>query len=202
MTKYHYFLITIFTIAWILSAIGPATPQNWLQENFIVFLWVPIIIILGRYFKLSNISYTIITVFLILHLVGAHYNYGFVPFGEILGDWTGSERNQYDRLMHFLFGLLMVYPVREFFLKATNIGGFWSYFLPINIIISFSAVYEIYEWISTTTLPPELAYLFVGGTDPWDAVKDMALALIGAVITIVFCGIINKCKQNILFRSL
>jgi putative membrane protein len=183
MTKYHYFLIALFVIAWTLSAINPTTPENWLLENVVVFLWIPAIIIFGRYFRLSNLSYTIITIFAILHLVGAHYDYGSVPIGEVLGDWTGSERNQYDRLMHLLSGLLMIYPVREFFLRATNIKGFWSYFFPVNIILSLSALYEIYEWVSTVHLSPEMSYLFVGGNDPWDAVKDMALALLGAVVT-------------------
>lgn len=195
MTKYHYFLITVFVIAWILSAINPTTPQNWLMENMVVFMWLPIIIILGRYFKLSNTSYTIVTIFAVLHLVGAHYDYGSVPFGHILGDWTGSERNQYDRLMHLLSGLMMVYPARELFIKATNLNGFWSYFMPINLILSFSAMYEIYEWASMSYLPPEVGYLFVGGHDPWDAMKDMALALVGATITMILLAIINKFKN-------
>ena len=169
------------------------------MENMVVFLWVPLFILLGRYFRLSNISYTIITFFLILHLIGAHYNYGSVPFGEILGSWTESSRNQYDRLLHFLFGLLMVYPIREFFIRITNRNGFWSYFLPINIILSFSAVYEIYEWASTAHLPQEIAYLFVGGNDPWDGVKDMSLALLGAIITMVLFACISMHKK--LFSS-
>ena len=32
-------------------------------------------------------------------------------------------------------------------------------------------------------LPPEIGYLFIGGNDPWDAEKDMALAGIGAFLT-------------------
>lgn len=192
MTRYHYGLIALFVIAWIWAAINPATPENWLQENLAVFLWVPAIIALGRYVKLSNTSYTLITIFLILHLIGAHYNYGSVPIGEWLGNLMGTERNQFDRLMHFLFGLMAVYPIREFFLKVSNLKGFWSYFFPVNIILSLSVVYEIFEWLSFINLPPEMGYLFVGGNDPWDAVKDMTLAGIGAILTTFILVFIRK----------
>ncbi len=194
MTKYHYFLITLFAVAWGIAAIHPATPQNWFQENIVIFFWVPVIILFGRYIKLSNTSYTIITAYLLFHLIGAHYNYGSVPFGQSVGELVGSGRNEYDRLVHLSFGLLMVYPFRELFLRITNVKGFWGYFLPINIILSFSAVYEIFEWISGINLPPDVAYLFIGGTDPWDAEKDMAMAGIGATATILLLCIFHSEK--------
>ncbi len=154
------------------------------MENIVIFIWIPIIILLGRYFKLSNISYTIITLFMMLHLFGAHYNYGSVPFGETIGEWMGGERNQFDRFMHLFFGLLIVYPIHELFVQISNLKGFWGYFFSINIIMSLSAVYEIFEWLGVANLPAKIGYLFIGGNDPWDAEKDMALAGVGAVVTV------------------
>lgn len=78
------------------------------------------------------------------------------------------------------------------FLRITNVKRFWGYFFPINIILSFSAMYEIYEWVSVSYLPSEISYLFVGGNDPWDAVKDMSLAAVGAVITTVILAVKNR----------
>ncbi len=195
MKPFHFFLIAIFVLAWILAAIHPTTPQNWLQENIMVFIWLPIIIGLGHYIKLSKISYTIITIFLILHLVGAHYNYGAVPFGKMLGEWLGYDRNLYDRFMHFSFGLMMVIPVRELFLRISSIKGFWGYFIPINIMLSFSAIYEMFEWFSVLRLPPETGFLFIGGTDNWDPIKDMAVAGIGALLSIFILASIHAFRD-------
>jgi putative membrane protein len=191
MKPYHFFLIAIFVISWILASINPATPENWMQENLIVFFFVPLIILLGRYIMLTKTSYALITIFIVLHLIGAHYNYGGVPIGDTIGELMGTDRNLYDRFMHFSFGLLMVYPIRELFLRVSNIKGFWGYFFPINIMLSFSALYEMFEWIGAINLPPEIAFLFVGGDDPWDPIKDMSLAGIGAVITILVIFTMN-----------
>jgi putative membrane protein len=196
MKPYHFFLIAIFIVAWVLASIHPASPENWLQENILIFLAIPFIILLGRYIMLTKSSYALITIFLILHIIGAHYNYGSVPLGDTIGGLMGTERNLYDRFMHFSFGLLMVYPIRELFLRVSTIKGFWGYFFPINIMLSLSALYEIFEWIGAINLPPDIAFLFVGGNDPWDPIKDMTLAGIGAVLTILVIFIMDVLRDK------
>ena len=76
-----------------------------------------LVVVLGFYFRLSNLSYTLIAIFMVMHLVGSHYTYAEVPFGYTLQRWFGAERNMYDRLVHFSFGLLLAYPVREIFVR-------------------------------------------------------------------------------------
>ncbi len=192
MTKYKWFLVIAFVIAWAWAAYHPIFPHDWLLENYLVFIFVPIILISGYYFKLSNVSYTLITLFMILHVIGSHYTYARVPFGDTLQHWLGSSRNMYDRLVHFSFGFLLAYPMREIFVRITKAKGFWGFYLPLDIVLSFSALYEIIEWWTARNVSPEAGIAFLGAQgDIWDAQKDMLAAGIGALIAMVIILIIN-----------
>ncbi len=192
MKKYHWFLILVFLAVWVWAAIHPAFPHDWLLENYLVFLFVPIIILLGIYFRLSNVSYTLITIFLILHVIGSHYTYEHVPFGYTLQHLFGEERNMYDRLVHFSCGFLLFYPIREVLMRLARVKGVWSYILPIDLWGSFSAIYEIIEWQAAKNVDPAAGLAFLGSQgDVWDAQKDMLMALIGAVIASLIVFIIN-----------
>ncbi len=192
MTKYHWFLILSFLLVWIWAAINPVFPNDWLLENYLVFIFVPIILLIGRYFKLSKASYTVITIFMILHVIGSHYTYAEVPFGYTLQDWFGSDRNMYDRVVHFLFGFLFFYPIREVFMRLAKVKGIWAYIIPIDLLGSFSALYEIVEWQAAKNVAPEAGLAFLGSQgDVWDAQKDMLLAILGALLGAVIIFIIN-----------
>jgi putative membrane protein len=181
-----------FLIAWVWSAIHPSFRRDWLLENVLVLIFAPIVLLLARYFRLSNLSYTLITLFMILHLVGAHYTYSEVPFGYVLQRWLGADRNMYDRLVHFSFGFLKAYPSREVFMRLAKTKGFWSFYLPLDLTLAFSAAYEIIEWVTATKVDPmsALAYLGTQG-DIWDAQKDMLSAGVGAVLAMVVIALIN-----------
>ncbi len=202
MKRYHFFLLVVFLATWVWAAIHPATPANWFHENIPVFIFVPIIIVIGQRFRLSKLSYLLITLFLILHLVGTHYNYGHVPFGYWLGDVLGIHRNMYDRLLHFLFGFLIAYPIREVFLRVAHAKGFWSYYLPLDVILSFSALFEIVEWLGVTNMTPEEGYLYIGGNDPWDAQKDMLIAGAGALLAMLIIALIKRLRGKKVWREI
>ena len=161
-------------------------------ENYLVFFWVPVLLVTARYFRLSDISYGLITLFMCLHVVGSHYTYAEVPFGEALRFWVGAERNMYDRLVHFAYGLLLAYPIREVLMRIAGLRGFWSYFFPIDITFSFSSIYEIIEWKAASVTAPELGMAFLGTQgDIWDAQKDMLLAGTGAITAMVIVFLLN-----------
>ncbi len=185
-------MVLLFSIAWIWAAINPIYPHDWLLENYLVFIFVPLIFLLGRYFKLSNASYTLITIFAILHVIGSHYTYAEVPFGYTLEKWLGSNRNMYDRLVHFSFGFLLAYPVREVFLRLSITKGFWSYYFPLDLIAASSAAYEIIEWLTARNVNPSAGLAFLGAQgDIWDAQKDMFVAIIGAFLAMFIIFMIN-----------
>ncbi|HLC31105.1 MAG TPA: DUF2238 domain-containing protein [Candidatus Nanoarchaeia archaeon] len=190
--RYPLILFFIFLLFWTWAAINPKYPDGWLIENYLVFAAVPLIILSYFYLRLSNISYTLITAFMCLHVIGSHYTYAEVPFGYTLQAWFGSERNMYDRLVHFCYGLLFAYPIRELFLRIAKVKGFWGYYLPVEITFAFSALYEIIEWLGGIYFDPNAGLRFVGAQgDIWDAQKDMALAGIGSTITMLIVLLIN-----------
>lgn len=183
MRKSYYVLIAVFVAVWTWAAIGPLHEDDWFLENLLVFIFVPVVIATGRYFRLSLISYTLMTIFMCLHVIGSHYTYAEVPFGFRLQEWFGAERNMYDRLVHFSFGLLLAYPVREVFIRVAKVKGFWGYYLPLDVVLSFSALYEIVEWGVASIVDPAAGTAFLGTQgDEWDAVKDMAAAGLGGLI--------------------
>ncbi len=129
---------------------------------------------------------------MIMHVIGSHYTYAEVPFGWVLGDWMGTERNMYDRLVHFSYGFLLAYPFREIFMRVAKTKGVWSYYFPIDITAAASAIYEIIEWLSALKVSPEEGLAFLGSQgDIWDAQKDMLVATLGAIIAMLIVAIIN-----------
>ena len=192
MTRYQKILLLVFVAFWIWAAINPKYPHDWLLENYLVFIFIPAILIIGRYFKLSNVSYTLITIFMVLHVIGSHYTYAEVPFGDTLQSWLGANRNMYDRLVHFSYGFLLAYPMREIFMRLAKVKGFWSYYLPLDITLSFSALYELIEWLTAASVNSAAGLAFLGSQgDIWDAQKDMAMAGIGALLAMIIIFIIN-----------
>src|SRR5256885_11332140 len=121
MNRYQKLLALGFAAVWIWAAIPPLYRHDWLLENYLVFIFVPLILLGGRYFRLSDASYTLITLFMILHVIGSHYTYAQVPFGETLRRWFGSSRNMYDRLVPFHFGVFLRVPGAGWVVRITKV---------------------------------------------------------------------------------
>jgi putative membrane protein len=197
MRPYYTFLVALFVVVWLWSAVGPFDRGAWMLENLLVVLLVPTFLAAGRYFRFSDLSYGLLTLFTLLHVVGSHYTYAEVPFGFTLQRWLGADRNMYDRLVHFSFGLLLAIPVREGFVVLANIKGFWSYYLPLDLTLSLSALYEILEWAAVQVVNPGAGLAFLGTQgDEWDTQKDMALATSGALIAMVFAALFLRSYKS------
>lgn len=192
MSRFHLSMLLALAIVWIWAAIDPVYPESWLLENLLTFIFVPLVLLISHYFRLSNLSYALMTLFMIMHVIGAHYTYAQVPLGYLLQDWLGAERNMYDRMTHFCFGLLLAYPMREMFLRIGKTRGVWGYWLPVELVLAFSAVYEIIEWLVLIQIPPSDGLAFLGSQgDIWDAQKDMLLAGIGACVAMMIVVLIH-----------
>jgi putative membrane protein len=124
--------------------------------------------------------------------MGAHYTYAQTPFGDMLGQLLGYDRNMYDRFVHFSFGFLLAYPMREAFIRIARARGLWGYYIPVDITFAFSACYEIFEWLTMAALGDENTRLFLASqNDVWDAQKDMTAAGIGAILMMLIVLAIN-----------
>jgi putative membrane protein len=174
--------VAVYLVVWVAAAISPHDRGDWLLENLVVFAFVAVLVRSHRVFVFSNFSSLLIALFLSLHAWGAHHTYSLTPLGFWLQDAFGLERNHYDRIVHFAFGLLMVYPLRELARRTLHLHGGWAYLVPTLAILALSASYEIAEWWAAHAVAPDLGTAFLGTQgDEWDAQKDMTLALLGAL---------------------
>lgn len=61
-------------------------------------------------------------------------------------------------------------------------------FFTFTVIVFISTLYELLEWLVAVLFHPELGMAFLGTQgDVWDAHKDTALAMTGALINMAFC---------------
>ncbi len=203
--KYLLILATLFGIWWVALAIHPWYREPWMLENALVILMVVFLAMYHRRLLFSRISYTLIFIFMCLHQVGAHYTYSEVPYNVWFQSFTGRsfnsivgwERNNFDRIVHFCYGFFIAYPIREVFLRVVNVRGFWGYFLPLDLTMSTSMLFELFEWAVAVVFGGGLGQAYLGTQgDPWDAHKDMALASLGALIAMCITAVINGRLQR------
>jgi len=203
--KYLLILSLVFAVWWALLAIKPWDRHDWLAENALAIAGAVLIIGYHKKLLLSRVSYTLIFVFMCLHQVGAHYTYAEVPYdawfksltGHTFNELVGWERNNFDRVVHFCYGLLLAYPIREVFLRVADVRGFWGYFLPLDLTMSTSMLFELIEWGAAEMFGGNLGQAYLGTQgDVWDAHKDMALASLGALISMTVTALINRRMQR------
>lgn len=186
-------------------AISPLDREGWALENVLAVFFVVVLVTTYKKFPLSRVSYTLIFLFMVLHEIGAHYTYARVPydewtqnlFGFSVNEWVGFERNHFDRLVHFSYGLLLAYPIREVFIRVAGAKGFWGYFLPLDLTMSTSMMFELFEWAAAEYFGGDLGMAYLGTQgDVWDAHRDMALASLGALIAMLVTALINSRLQR------
>jgi putative membrane protein len=175
-----------YVLLWVAMAISPADWHNWMLASVIPALLVGALVAGRRALRLTGVSYAMIGAFLTLHTVGAHYTYAQMPLGHELAMLLGNGRNDYDRVVHFAFGLLLASPIRDLFVRVANVRGFLRYYLPVMTIVGLSGLWEILESWVAQLVSPELGAAYLGSQgDVWDAQKDMAAALYGVLLWIV-----------------
>ncbi len=159
--KLKTFLFTLYILIWIALAIHPWYRDDWLLENLLVFIALPVVIWSDRRFGFSNASIWMLFIFFVLHGIGAHYTYSEMPLFSYITHFFGFERNHYDRVIHFLFGLLLFLPFYELFVsyqKSTKIALVFTFVF----LIAASGIYEVIEWIATQMSHAELGTAFLG----------------------------------------
>lgn len=205
LRNYTLILLVSFLVLFIALAINPLDRHDWMLENLIAVIMLVVLITTASKFPFSKISYTLIFLFLCLHEIGAHYTYSNVPydqwfdqlFGQTFNSIWGWERNHFDRLVHFSYGLLLAYPIREVFLRVANVQGFWGYMLPLDVTMSTSMIFELFEWGAAEFFGGDLGIAYLGSQgDVWDAHKDMGLATCGAIIAMLITALLNVYLQR------
>ena len=184
-------------LAW--SWLSPQDRLTWWLEVAPVIFGVPLMLATAQRFPLSTMLLLLVWLHGVVLIVGGHYTYALVPgFGpeDPLGRALGWTRNNYDKLGHFAQGFVPAILTREILLRTSPLSqrvsvdgklraSRWLAFLVVSVCLAFSAFYELIEWI-TAELQGAAAEAFLGTQgDIWDTQKDMAMALVGAVIALV-----------------
>jgi putative membrane protein len=192
----HRFLqviLGLYVLLWLLLAVRPIDRGDWFLENLLVFVTAAVFIATYREFQFSNLGYALIVLFLTIHAIGAHYTYARVPAGFWLRDWLHLERNHYDRVIHFSFGFLLLYPMRELLMHSARAHERWATGLAVAALAALSSFFEIAEAIVAQIVRPDLGAAYLGTQgDIWDAQKDMAAAFAGALITALGVAFVRR----------
>jgi putative membrane protein len=198
----HWLMLSILLIALIMASIDPLEFVPYLLHQVGTVLMLGLLFLCFYKVGLSFYSFALYIGFLLIHILGAHYLYSYVPysdwtqtlFGFKLDQTMGWSRNMYDRLVHLAYGLLL-YPLflRLFQVWLPSLKPFTLYVLVIQFVMATSLFYEWIEWLIAIGLSPEEAENYNGQQgDMWDAHKDMLLATLGAMITGAMCLIKSK----------
>lgn len=181
--RFLQLLVALYALIWICAAWAPVYRFDWFLENILTTVTLLVLVTSFRRLPLSDITYLLLFLFLVLHAVGGHYTYSNVPLGFWLQELFGFARNHFDRIVHFSFGFLLFYPMREIIIRFVTRNSFHAGLFALCLNTSGSAIFEIIEMIIALIVNPEagIAYLGTQG-DEWDAQKDMAQALAGSLI--------------------
>lgn len=187
--RYPLCLLAAYLAIWLALAINPVFRKDWLLENIIVFVAVPLFVLTARRLRFSDFTYTCLFAFFVLHAIGAHYTYSLVHYADwwqALGGGAPEGRNHYDRFVHFIYGLLVTPAAVEVFEHYGRYSRPWAFLMPWMFMAGHSVIYELIEFVAAIAFGGDLGQAYLGTQgDVWDSQKDMALALAGATLTLV-----------------
>ena len=187
--RYPLCLLAAYLAIWLALAINPVFRKDWLLENIIVFVAVPLFVLTARRLRFSDFTYTCLFAFFVLHAIGAHYTYSLVPYADwwqALGGGAPEGRNHYDRFVHFIYGLLVTPAAVEVFEHYGRYSRPWAFLMPWMFMAGHSVIYELIEFVAAIAFGGDLGQAYLGTQgDVGDSQKDMALALAGATLTLV-----------------
>ena len=195
-------LMALFVVLFAVLAVAPREPATWAMENAVAVLFVIGLWVTRRWFRFSRSAYLMMFSFLALHEIGAHYTYSHVPYDQTVNTLLGFspdavmgwQRNQYDRFLHLLYGVLLVLPLSELCREWGGLRRVGAALFAFSLILASSLLYELIEWGAAVVLGDgSTAFLGTQG-DPWDAQKDMALATVGALASLVIAALARRIR--------
>ena len=180
------FLLLFFTV-FIWSAINPKDYFTWFLEVFPAMIALIVLALTYRKFRLTPLVYSLILIHCIILMVGGHYTYAQVPLFDFFKELLNQDRNNYDKIGHLAQGFVPAMIAREIIIRKSIITmEAWRNFFIICFCLAFSAFYELIEWWVAIFIN-EAANDFLGTQGYiWDTQSDMAWALLGAIIALIF----------------
>ena len=167
------------------SGINPKDYPTWLLEVLPAIIGAFVLATTYKRFKLTPLLYGLILFHCLILMIGGHYTYAEVPLFDYIKPIFGFERNNYDKLGHFVQGFVPAMIARELLIRKSVVNGSsWRNLYIVCFCLALSAFYEILEWW-VALASGESAEAFLGTQGYiWDTQSDMGLALLGALFAI------------------
>lgn len=181
--------MAVFVTVLVWSAIEPKDYATWTLEVLPAIAAAAVLWFTRHCFPLTRMLYLLILVHCVVLIVGGHYTYAEVPLFDRIRDAFGQERNNYDKLGHFMQGFVPAIVAREITIrKAVFVNAQWRNLFVVGLCMGISAVYELVEWV-VALISDQAAEAFLGTQgDVWDTQSDMAFALAGAILALILLG--------------
>ncbi len=205
LSRYPIALLASYAAFWLWLAMAPLDRHDWLLENALPAIALPLLCLSYKHLRFSALAYTAVWFFMLLHAIGAHYTYAKVPYdqafktltGYSLNDLLGLKRNDFDRWVHFLYGLLWFPLVWELFAAKIHAQGAWRTLAPTAFLFSHAGIYEVIEWAAAAWFGGDLGQAYLGTQgDPWDSQKDMAMAMAGTLVALALLLIAQRLRRT------
>lgn len=194
--------IVVFAATLLWSGIAPKDQFTWFLEVVPALVGAVVLALTYRSFRLTPLLYWLILLHCIILMVGGHYTYAEVPLFDYIKTALGSERNNYDKVGHFVQGFVPALTAREIMIRKGVVNGRgWLSFLVVCFCLALSALYELIEWwVAVATGEGAEAFLGTQGYI-WDTQSDMGLALFGAIMAIVLLGKVHDAQLQLQLRG-
>jgi putative membrane protein len=182
----HYLGLALFWIVFVWSGISPKDYPTWMIETLPALTGIVIVIATRERFPLTPLAYWLIIAHSVVLMVGGHYTYAEVPLFDTFKEIFGFERNNYDKLGHFMQGFNPAIVAREILIRNRVFRKLsWLNFMIVCFCLALAAFYEMIEWW-TALLSKDAAEAFLGTQGyVWDTQSDMAWALLGATLALI-----------------
>lgn len=181
----NFWLVIFFTtLVW--SGVAPKDYLTWVLEVAPAVIGFFILLATRNSFPLTRLTYFLILFHCVVLMVGGHYTYAEVPLFDWIRDWFDLERNNYDKLGHFVQGFVPAIIAREILIRKQVVSGKgWLAFIIVSVCLAISAFYELIEWW-VAIMSGESAENFLGTQGYiWDTQSDMMYALMGAIVALL-----------------
>ncbi|MFD8496829.1 DUF2238 domain-containing protein [Amycolatopsis sp. NPDC059657] len=185
--------MSCFVVLWCATWLGEPWPAEKALHDSLTVVGLVALFWAHRRFRLPLSSWIFVLVFLSLHEIAAHWLYSYVPydrwtadlFGFRLSDVFGWRRNHFDRLVHFAYGVCAASVLYRYLLDKGGRAARWCAVIAVEVVLSTSALYELFEWGIASLFAPEVAEAYNGQQgDLWDPHKDITMAVLGAVAAV------------------
>jgi putative membrane protein len=173
--------IVVAALVW--SGIAPYERATWVLEVLPAAIALPILFFTRKRFPLTTLLYVLIAAHALVLIFGGAWTYARVPFGFWLQELMHLSRNPYDKIGHFMQGLVPAMLAREILLRRAYLASKpMAAFLSGCVAMAISAVYELIEWWTALAAGGGATEFLGTQGDPWDTQSDMFFALIGATV--------------------